>query len=81
VRRRMRPRGRSDRAHLAATADWLARAQEVNGDGGVAGRYHLRRGWSSSYPETTGYAIPTLLRLAKYRSDYPRLGAMAPGER
>jgi len=61
----MRLRGRSDRAHLAATADWLARAQEVNGDGGVAGRYHLRRGWSSSYPETTGYAIPTLLRLAK----------------
>jgi len=44
-------------------AAWLARAQEATGDGGVAGRYRLDGGWTSSYPETTGYLIPTFLRL------------------
>lgn len=51
--------------HVAAAARWLAVAQDVTGDGGVAGRYRLRGGWSSSYPETTGYVIPTFLALAK----------------
>lgn len=55
----------SDRDHLVAAAQWLARAQDVTGDGGVSGRYSLRDGWSSSYPETTGYIIPTFLSLAK----------------
>jgi uncharacterized protein YyaL (SSP411 family) len=56
--------GDSDR--LAAAVCWLERAQDVTGDGGFCGRYHLRTGWSSSYPETTGYIIPTLLRLAEH---------------
>ncbi len=34
-------------------------------DGGVAGHFSLWRGWRSSYPETTGYLIPTFLKLAK----------------
>ncbi len=38
-------------------------------DGGFVGRYNLRSGWSSSYPETTGYIIPTLLRLADTLGD------------
>ncbi len=33
-------------------------------DGGVCGRYGLDRGWTSSYPETTGYLVPTFLALA-----------------
>ena len=49
---------------IEAAASWLGRAQEVGADGGVAGRYSLARGWTSSYPETTGYLIPTFLRLA-----------------
>ena len=53
-----------DRDHLLACAAWLERAQDANGDGGVAGRYDLRTGWTSSYPETTGYIVPTLIRLA-----------------
>jgi Formyl transferase/Beta-L-arabinofuranosidase, GH127 len=55
--------------HLNATLNWLKAAQDSSCDGGVAGRYHLRTGWSSSYPETTGYLIPTFLDLATRRRD------------
>jgi hypothetical protein len=42
---------------------WLARAQDrsASQDGGVARDYSLIRGWATSYPETTGYIIPTLI--------------------
>ncbi len=53
-----------DETHLRAAADWLARAQDASGDGGVSGRYLLATGWTSSYTETTGYIIPTFLALA-----------------
>lgn len=55
--------GLTDRDHLEAAAGWLARAQDAQRDGGISGRYHLGRGWSSSYPETTGYLVPTMLAL------------------
>jgi folate-dependent phosphoribosylglycinamide formyltransferase PurN len=55
--------GLSDAAHLAAAADWVARAHDAATDGGIIGRYRLDSGWTSSYPETTGYLIPTLLAL------------------
>ena len=52
--------------HVRAAVQWLCRAQDVSGDGGVARSYSLvynpffkRRGWTPSYPETTGYIIPT----------------------
>ena len=53
-------------AHLNAVMQWLCRAHDAGGDGGVARMYHIRRGWGASYPETTGYAIPTFLDFAKY---------------
>lgn len=68
-RRRNQRAGYSDEDHLAAAVCWLERAQDVTGDGGFCGRYHLRTGWSSSYPETTGYIVPTLLRLAAHYRD------------
>lgn len=42
---------------------WLGRAQDnsTTQDGGVAGHYSLINGWSASYPETTGYIVPTML--------------------
>jgi hypothetical protein len=43
---------------------WLCRAQDGTADDGVAGWYHLFRGWAPSYPETTGYLIPTFLTYA-----------------
>jgi folate-dependent phosphoribosylglycinamide formyltransferase PurN len=63
--RRNERAGFSDHDHLVSAAHWLARAQDATGDGGVSGRYSLRTGWSSSYPETTGYIIPTLIALGK----------------
>jgi len=62
--------GLTDRDHLMAATEWLCRAQDVMPDGGVCGRYSLHAGWTSSYPETTGYIIPTLLALAEeFRDD------------
>lgn len=62
--RPLRPRVVGSReAHLRAAADWLRRAQEATPDGGVSWGYRLREGWAPSYPETTGYIVPTLLAL------------------
>src|SRR5262245_34594310 len=43
--------------------NWLARAQDnsATNDGGVARHYSLVSGWGPSYPESTGYIIPTLI--------------------
>lgn len=51
--------------------NWLARAQDLSttAEGGVARDYDLRNGWSASYPETTGYIIPTLLEQARHRAN------------
>lgn len=50
---------------LDAAADWLARAQDVTGCGGVSAYYDAeKRRWAGAYPETTGYIIPTLFRYA-----------------
>lgn len=45
---------------------WLYRAQDCSAsrDGGVARHYSLVSGWASSYPETTGYIVPTLIAYA-----------------
>ena len=80
---------RRDRAALpstdpgpAAAVDealaWLGRAQDASAsaDGGVARHYSLVSGWSASYPETTGYIIPTLLACAD-RFRRPELEARA----
>jgi len=50
---------------------WLERAQDRSStsDGGVARHYHLLTGWGASYPETTGYIIPTILNHARLRND------------
>ncbi len=44
---------------------YLLRAQEQGTDAGI-GSYHVVNGWGASYPETTGYAIPTLLQAGKH---------------
>lgn len=45
---------------------WLCRAQDhsVTADGGAARHYSLIDGWGPSYPETTGYIVPTMLSCA-----------------
>jgi rhamnogalacturonyl hydrolase YesR len=50
---------------------WLCRAHDhsVSQDGGVARHYSLVTGWGASYPETTGYIIPTMLAYAEMCGD------------
>jgi len=50
-------------AAVAACLDWLREAQDrsATADGGVARHYSLVSGWAASYPETTGYIVPTIL--------------------
>lgn len=52
---------------LDAVMEWLARAQDCSHfhDGGVARDYSLIDGWASSYPETTGYIVPTFIEYAR----------------
>ena len=53
--------------HLEAAARWLLRAQLTGADEGVAHSYDVRaRKWLASYPETTGYVIPTLYDYAHH---------------
>lgn len=58
-------------AAIRAALEWLGRAQDRSrsGDGGVARHYSLLTGWAVSYPETTGYIVPTILDQAERRRD------------
>ncbi len=59
-----------DRA-IDSGIEWLCLAQDksTSVDGGVAWAYSLIDGWGTSYPETTGYIVPTMLEYAKLRGD------------
>jgi len=52
---------------IDAAIKWLETAQDnsITKDGGVARHYSYIKGWGASYPETTGYIIPTLITHAK----------------
>lgn len=56
----------SNEIHIAAAIEWLANAQQANGDGGVSAMYSLFDGWHPSYVETTGYIIPTFFNYAEH---------------
>jgi uncharacterized protein YyaL (SSP411 family) len=56
--------------HLEATMAWLCAAQDATDDDGVSAFYDVRAGtWAPSYPETTGYIIPTFYDYARYSGD------------
>lgn len=52
--------------HIDSAMQWLCLAQDAESDGGVSLRYSLVRGWDKSYPETTGYIIPTFFDYADF---------------
>jgi len=58
-------------AVINACVDWLCAAQDnsASADGGVARDFSLVKGWATSYPETTGYIIPTMIGMADRRKD------------
>jgi len=56
--------------HLAEAIAWLKRAQDATPDDGVAQTYLVKyRHWANSYPETTGYIIPTFYAYAVLYGD------------
>ena len=70
-------------SHLVAAIEWLVRAQDATPEAGISRGYSLvrhshygRQGWQPSYPETTGYIIPTLYAAAR-RLGHPELAVRA----
>lgn len=57
---------KSREPHLIAAASWLSESQKHTPDDGYSGFYSLETGWSASYPETTGYIIPTMVSLGDF---------------
>ena len=55
---------------------WLCQAQDATPDGGVSRDFSLVSGWATSYPETTGYIIPTFLELSA-RNNLPEANQRA----
>ena len=67
---------------MAAAINWICRAQDATPDDGVSyGYFPGRGGWRPSYPETTGYIIPTLVDFAnRFNNDEARARAVRMGE-
>jgi rhamnogalacturonyl hydrolase YesR len=63
------------KAALDKAISWLMSAQKAGNDGGM-GSFHLTNKWTPSYPETTGYIIPTLIDYYK-KYDNPEVLASA----
>jgi hypothetical protein len=57
------PRDPGIAASVEAAFDWIGAAQDssTSRDGGIARHFSLITGWGASYPETSGYIVPTLL--------------------
>lgn len=50
---------------LADAMTWVESAHDVTGRHGISAGYDLTGGWLPTYPETSGYLIPTMLRAAE----------------
>ncbi len=55
--------------HLKEAVEWIKRAQDAGGDRGVSYGADFGGPFMESYPETTGYIIPTCVELAQYYGD------------
>lgn len=55
-----------NRIHLRKGIGWLIQAHNATKDKGVSQGYDILNGWLPSYPETSGYIIPTLLDYHHY---------------
>jgi uncharacterized protein YyaL (SSP411 family) len=53
---------------LEQAITWLKTSQDNMLDDGF-GTYYICTGWTTSYPETSGYIIPTLLRFSRKNAD------------
>jgi len=64
---------RPSRDTLNSLLRWILEAQRP--DGGIAAYYSLLTGYSESYPEVTGYLVPTLYDLAHANRNDPAAAA------
>jgi hypothetical protein len=55
--------------HLAEASNWLARAQDSGSNRGISYGADFGGRFLESYPETTGYIIPTFLELSRVLRD------------
>ncbi len=60
----------NNRTHLKAAIGWIKQAQDITKDNGVSAGYFQDYGWETSYPETTGYIIPTMFDYSNFANDY-----------
>ncbi|MEC9368099.1 MAG: hypothetical protein VX871_05340 [Pseudomonadota bacterium] len=60
---------REDQVHLDAAIGWLMRSIDACDGKASSKGYRFLRGWMPPYPETSGYIIPTLLRLWQITGD------------
>lgn len=54
---------------LAGTMRWLQESFAATGDGGSSAFWEPGPGWKASYPETTGYIVPTLHAYSEHSGD------------
>ena len=54
--------------NLRLTSEWILKSIK-HGNGGSCAYYSPFTGWSKPYPETTGYLVPTLLRISKFLNE------------
>ncbi|MEO7176838.1 MAG: hypothetical protein ABIV51_13025 [Saprospiraceae bacterium] len=54
--------------------NWVHRSIQVNGGKGSSAYYHLLKGWSKPYPETSGYLIETLMSSGEEKDRKAALG-------
>lgn len=53
--------------HIHSASDWLIRSQEMSPDDGYSRYYSIyKKKWDKSYIETTGYIIPTLIKVDEH---------------
>jgi hypothetical protein len=59
-------------AAISTGLAWLKRAQDCSAshDGGFARDFSLLTGWATSYPETSGYIVPTFIAEAETTGDH-----------
>ncbi len=71
--------GVNPQRHIQEAVNWILHANEMTEDGGISKGYSLiTDSWAPSYPETSGYTVPTLLDYAQITgNDTYRIKALA----
>jgi uncharacterized protein YyaL (SSP411 family) len=59
----------TDEQALKNIFSWILASFDATPDNGSSAYFHVTNDWQSSYPETTGYLIPTMLEYAEYMND------------